>query len=230
MSYLDFTKNIDKTKIHIIFELGSRDLIDALRLHNYFKCRIFAFECNPDCLTKCDKLISNFDKHLKENITLVKKAVAISNGKINFYPFDLNKYDNMGSSSLFKIDFTRRNVNDPDYGKKNPQKEISVDGTRLDTFMDENNIKTVDLLCIDLQGYELNALKSLGKYLSDVKYIITECSINSTYIGGCSFKELNGFLEENGFKYVTSNKFGDNFPNVKIAGFSEFDSLFEKKF
>ena len=30
-------------------------------------------------------------------------------------------------------------------------------GIRLDTFITKNNIQNVDLLCIDLQGYELNA-------------------------------------------------------------------------
>jgi FkbM family methyltransferase len=58
---------------------------------------------------------------------------------------------------------------------------VDIKGTRMDTFMREQNcISTVDLLCIDLQGYELNALKSFGQRLHDVKYIITECSIQST--------------------------------------------------
>ena len=135
----------------------------------------------------------------------------------------------MGSSSMFKIDFSKRNTNDPDYNRTNPQKEITVPGIRLDTFISENNITDIDLLCIDLQGYELNALKSLGNNLDNVKYIITECSIKNTYIGGCSFKELYSYLRNYGFEYITSNKFGDNLPNMNLDGFSEFDVLFIKK-
>ena len=36
MSYFDFNNNIDKTKVKTIFELGSRDLMDAKKLINRF--------------------------------------------------------------------------------------------------------------------------------------------------------------------------------------------------
>ena len=36
MSYFYFTNNIDKTKVKTIFELGSRDLIDAKKLINHY--------------------------------------------------------------------------------------------------------------------------------------------------------------------------------------------------
>jgi hypothetical protein len=135
----------------------------------------------------------------------------------------------MGASSMLKIDFSLRDINDPDYNRENPQKEVRVPGTRLDTFMNENHISNIDLLCIDLQGYELNAIKSLGTYLRKVKYIITECSIKSTYTNGTTFKELNDYLSSNNFQYVSSNRFGSNFPDLGLTGFSEFDALFINK-
>ena len=57
--------------------------------------------------------------------------------------------------------------------------------------MTNNNIENIDILCIDLQGYELNALKSIGDKLHNIKYIITRCSIESTYINGFTLYELN---------------------------------------
>jgi len=228
MSYHDFLHKIKKDKIKIIFELGSRDLIDSIQLLNYYNnnVNIYAFECNPECLIECKKNFENLDAKNKEKIVLVEKAVSLDNGEITFYPFDLTKYDNMGSSSLLKIDFSTRNADDPDYNIENPQKEIKVDGTRLDTFIDSNNIQNIDLLCIDLQGYELNAIKSLGDKLHNVKCIITECSISSTYVNGASFVELYEYLKSYGFSYVLSNKFGVNFPDLNLTGFSEFDALF----
>jgi hypothetical protein len=65
MSYLHFANKINKNQIKTIFELGSRDLDDAIHLHNYFKCKIYAFECNPDCLIECNKRLSNFNEHQK---------------------------------------------------------------------------------------------------------------------------------------------------------------------
>ena len=139
----------------------------------------------------------------KRNITLIDKAVSLTNGEVTFYPFNLDKYNNMGASSMLKIDFSIRNKNDLDYNLPNPQNEIKVNGIRLDTFMDENQIPNVDLLSIDLQGYELNALKSLGDNLHKVKYIITECSIVSTYTNGAVFTELNEYLNQRRFQSGT---------------------------
>jgi FkbM family methyltransferase len=194
MSYLDniFTKNIDKSQIKTIFELGSRDLLDAFKLFDYYNCKVYAFECNPDCLVECNNNLEKASDLVRLNVSLIDKAISLENGSITFYPFDLNKYNNMGSSSLLKIDFSTRNPNDPDFNRPNPQKEITVEGIRLDTFLMDKDLE-IDMLCIDLQGYELNAIKSLGDKLKNVKYIITEASIKSTYTGGSNFEELNEY-------------------------------------
>ena len=228
MSYLDniFIRHINKDSIQIIFELGTRDLLDAFKLCNYYNCKVYAFECNPDCLIECNKNLLIINDDIKQNIVLIDKAVSIKDDFITFYPFDLNKYDNMGCSSLLKIDFSNRSVTDADYNIPNPQNEIIVNGTRLDTFIDKNNITNVDMLCIDLQGYELNAIKSLGYNICNVKYIITECSIKNTYTNGATFKELNEYLESFNFKYCCSNKFNYGIPDLNLKGFSEFDALF----
>lgn len=227
MSYFSFLDKINNKEIKTIFELGSRDLIDAIKLLNKFEnSKVYAFECNIDCLVECYKNLSNLDENIKERIFLIDKAVSITNGDIKFYPVDIEKYDNIGASSILKIDFSCRNINDPDYNRPNPQKEIIVNGIRLDTFITKNKINNIDLLCIDLQGYELNAIKSLGNNLNNVKYIITECSIESTYNNGSTFNELNNYLNNYNFKYISSNKFGEEFPDLSLKGFSEFDALF----
>lgn len=229
-AYFDFLDRIEKSKIKTIFELGSRDLQDAIKLSNYFEdSKLYAFECNPDCLEICHTAFAILDEKIKKRLFLINKAVSSVNGQICFYPFDLQLYDNMGASSMLEIDFSMRHPSDPDFNRENPQKEIKVDGVRLDTFLKDNNISNIDLLCMDLQGYELQALQSLGKYLIDVKYIITECSIQSTYKNGASFQELEAYLECFGFHYVCSNKFGERRPDLSQIHFSEFDALFQKK-
>jgi len=227
MAYFDFLDKIDSNQIKTIFELGSCNLIDAIKLLNHFQSsKIYSFECNNDCLIECYKNLNNLEEEKKKRLVLIDKAVSINNGDVIFYPFDLKKYNNMGASSMLLIDFSLRDKKDRDYNLKNPQTKIIVDGVRLDTFIDENHIDNIDLLCIDLQGYELNAIKSLGNYLHKVKYIITECSIVSTYTNGSTFKELNEYLSNYNFKYVSSNKFGENFPDLSLKYFSEFDALF----
>ena len=163
---------------------------------------------------------------LKNNLILVDKAISEKDGKVKFYPFDLKKHNNPGASSMLKIDFSMRNNDDPSKNEPNPQYEIEVDGTRLDTFIESEQIENVDMMCIDLQGYELQALRSLGKYLKQVKYIITECSIQNTYTGGANFIDFEKFLNENGFIYKYSDKYGPRKPNLNKTGYSEFNALF----
>jgi FkbM family methyltransferase len=228
MSYLDpiFLDNIDKESIKIIFELGSRDLVDARKLHEYYGAVVYAFECNPDCLEACKKTAAEFTPKQAENIHLIENAVSLENGPITFYPFDLTKYDNMGSSSLLKIDFSNRADTDPDAGRENPQKSVTVEGSRLDTFCEKTGL-TPELLCMDLQGYELCALQSMGERLKSVKYIISEATIRSTYVGGANFWNIHIFLNELGFQYVCNNN-TYKFPDINATGFMEFDVLYER--
>ena len=223
-----FTEKIHTEDVKIIFELGSLNLKDARKLYKYYNCPIYAFECNPDSLELCNQELSIMSKKEKSNIFLIKKAVSIKNKNVQFYPFDLLRYNNAGASSMFKIDFSTRYKDDLDYNKPNPQTSIIVEGVRLDTFCNELSIEP-DLICIDLQGYELMALKSLGKILNKVKYIITETSIESTYKGGASFVELEKYLSKFNYKYICSNKFNNNYPNLNLKGYSEFDTLFIKQ-
>jgi len=223
-----FTKYISPDKVVTIFELGSRDLIDGIDMLNYYTKtnKLYAFECNPICVEKCITLYNTLSDTVKDKVEVVTKAVSLENGKISFMTVDENLMDNCGASSIYEIDFSNRTINDPDRNRNSVQKKIMVDAIRLDTFCNINNIPEISLIAMDLQGYELNALKSLGTSLQNVKYIITEVCIESTYKGGCNFTELYSFLSQFGFNYTVSDKFGANLPDTNIKGWSEFNCLF----
>ena len=185
------------TDIKLIFEIGSRDSLDAIELYNYFKSDIYAFECNPDGIKECINNLNNFTK-----IILIQKAVTNYDGIINFRPFIKDKYDNIGASSLFEIDFiTNRDISDQDYGKTDVQDNIIVECTRLDTFINTHN-KSPDLLCMDVQESELLVLLGLGDKISNIKYIIFEASSINTYKGGCTFNDIHNYLDQRTFKNV----------------------------
>jgi len=183
-------------EVSISIEIGSRDLLDANTIQKQYNCKIYSFECNPECLIECKKNLNN------ENITLVEKAVSQIDGFITFYPFDLNKYDNMGASSMFEIDFSNRSIYDGDYGKSNVQKVTQVPSIRLDTFFKENNI-VPDAIFMDVQEAELEVLKSASSLLKNVKFIVTEVATNPTYKGGCDIVDIHTFLEKEGFELIS---------------------------
>ncbi len=184
--------------IHTVFEIGSRDLLDACGLASHFDCSVVAFECNPDCLAVCANAPGD------PRVRLVPKAVSNVDGPLTFHSFDLEKYDNIGASSLFEIDFSNRSMNDPDRNKTDVQKIITVNSTRLDTFCAAERL-VPDALFLDIQEGELLALQGAGDILAAVKYICFEGSSTATYKGGCSAYDVHCFLTSKGFVHISNN-------------------------
>jgi len=95
----------------------------------------------------------------------------------------------------------------------------------VDNWLDslEINKSEFNFLNLDIQGYELRALKGLKKQLKFVDYIYTEVSLCELYIGVNKLNEIDSFLSNYGFKRVatklTEYGWGDVFytkRNVKI--------------
>ena len=192
-----FTKHITE-KIDIIFECGSRDAIDSLKMFDFYQPKkIFCFECNPDSVNVCRETIGE-----NNNIILVNKAVSNNDGEIDFYVTDMDKSidKNIGASSaLLHLDNKESFF----------QKKITVNSITLKTFMEENNINNIDLLCLDLQGYEKIALEGLGDKIKNVKYIISEYANRSFYSGDILLEEYRTFLTSLGFDLIEVNNYGD---------------------
>lgn len=83
--------------------------------------------------------------------------------------------------------------------------------TRLDTFIDNNQIpiQKLNFLNVDIQGTELRAIKSLGNYLKNIDFIMTEINTEYVYKNCTLINELDSFLKENGFIRVEQKIYGN---------------------
>jgi FkbM family methyltransferase len=79
------------------------------------------------------------------------------------------------------------------------EKEITVNGTTLDNIMHNQLWDSADLLNLDIQGSEMEALIGLGSLIQNVKYIYSEVNVAELYVGAASFDDLNHFLKDHGF-------------------------------
>jgi FkbM family methyltransferase len=190
----------DKNQPYIIFDIGSRDCAQSIEFYEHFpNARIYAFECNPNTLPICKQ---NIEKYT-DRITLVEGAVCDYDGDITFYPINQSKTittwkdGNPGASSLFKS-------NGKYTVEKYVQDEIKTNCHRLDSVIKKYDIPGVDIIWMDLQGAELLALKGMGEFLQDTKYIHTEISHREMYTGQVMFDELHNFIIGNNFS--TKNK------------------------
>ena len=76
-------------------------------------------------------------------------------------------------------------------GFDNSSIEISV--TTLSTILDEVNVKNIDLLSLDVEGYELNVLQGLNLNKYRPTYLLIE--IYKEF-----FDDIHNYLTENNYK------------------------------
>ena len=136
--------------------------------------------------------------------------------ELPFYPYLNKNDDNIGASSFLKrIDFVKTQL---EYEKK-------VKVRRLDNVCKEEDIKCINLLCMDTQGYELKVLKGAGEMLQNIQYVIMEQpnpvidtrflppNIHSKYIDAPSHLEIKQFMNNAGFveiERIKENYIEDN--------------------
>lgn len=195
-AYVKFSPII-KTKINTIIECGSRDCLDAIEMLSCYQPNIiYSFECNPESIDICKQNIVNYPK-----IKLIDKAVSNSTGIIDFYATDMEKSidKNIGAASaLIHAGGQKEFI----------QKKIQVPCITLDEFVTENSLVDVDLLCLDLQGYEKVALEGFVNNIHNVKYIISEVSFTNYYHGNVLFDEFQLFLKNLNFEMKAIEPYG----------------------
>jgi len=79
---------------------------------------------------------------------------------------------------------------------------VQVPTTTLDFWSKEYAISRVDMLWLDMQGYELPALKASPEVLKNVKVILTEVEFVEAYKGQYLYQDVKDWLEAQGFTLV----------------------------
>lgn len=203
-----FIQHLTNENINTIFEVGSRYGDETIKLKNTFpNSKIYSFECNPLTIKICKEKLKD-----KKDIYFFDFGLGDKNELKPFYSYTKNC--DGASSFLKRID-------------SNYTQKITgtIKITKIKDIMNEYNIDKIDLLCMDVQGYELNVLKGSEEYIKNIKYIIMEQpkkvintrflpkNVHSKYIGAPNSKEIQTFMNKNGFieiERIQENDIEDN--------------------
>ena len=180
----------------IILEAGAYNGTDSISLADYWKDgQVYAFEPIPELY---DSL--NEKKQQRTNIKFYQLALGDTIGILPMYVSSWNTNPNSpsGSSSLLAPKEHLTHAPEVIFNKT-----INVPVTTIDQWAKENGINHIDFMWLDMQGYELNALKASPAILSTVKVIITEVEFVEAYQGQYLFKDVKQWLEEHGFTMIT---------------------------
>mgnify|MGYP001228589029 FL=1 len=84
--------------------------------------------------------------------------------------------------------------------------EEKVKVKKIDDFFYQKKIKTIHILKIDTEGFELNVIKGAKKVMKKTKIIIIEFQLNDMYLNYYP-KKIDDFLINNNFTLVAALKF-----------------------
>lgn len=205
----DFFKK--ELKNPTIIEAGTSTGYDTLEFsQTYPKGKIYGFEPIPNLYNLAKERLKN-----QENVFLYNKALSDKKGYFDMYVSEMFN-ETVESSSLLKP---------KEHLKRHPNiifnETIKVETIILDDFIDEEKIEFIDLMWLDLQGYESFVLKSSPKTLTKTNYIYSEVSVIDTYENVVRYKEFDDLMNSLGF-----NKIWDDLksrPNTDMA-----NSLYKK--
>lgn len=76
---------------------------------------------------------------------------------------------------------------------------ISIPVRRLDDYIAEKKLAAPDLIKLDIQGFELEALRGGASALAHARALIVEVSFVELYKNQCKFSEVCEFLDRRGF-------------------------------
>lgn len=91
-------------------------------------------------------------------------------------------------------------------------KDVLVKINRIDSLFPwgiDGSLSGLDFLNIDLQGYELQALKGMGKILEYFKYAYLEVNKEELYKGCALIGEIDAYMKSFGFKRVETKWAGN---------------------
>ncbi|MCO6498728.1 MAG: FkbM family methyltransferase [Chitinophagaceae bacterium] len=174
----------------VIIDCGAHAGKDSVELANMFsKGQVHAFEAAPEIFDQLKKC-----KSRRNNLFFYHTALADKNGEMNFY---ISEGQSDGSSSLLPPKMHLIDHPGTTFGKV-----IKVPAVALDDWAEKQGINHVDLLWLDMQGFELRMLQASEKILQTVSVIHTEVSMKETYEGVGQYEDLKTFLESKGFEVV----------------------------
>ena len=189
-----------KAEIKGIIHLGAHLGEESKDYHEAGIERVIWVEGNPALMEGLTKNVSAYPHNQVVNLLISDKDNS---------PVTFNVTSFSHSSSILELGITKE-MHDTRIIERVP-----LTANRLDNFIAENkiNIDNYNFLNIDLQGYELVAMKSMGKYLDHMDWVYTEVNVKHLYKNCALLYQVDLFLLQKGFErveiFMTTHFWGD---------------------
>lgn len=168
--------------------------------------RILSIEPVPDVAAQLRNNLSDCPQ-----VTVYETCVGDIDGRIK-----INRNAYTQASSILNI------RSDSGKGGDLATAQVEVPIGQLDNVLPLDTIQRPCLLKLDLQGYELAALRGAEKLLQQVDFVVVETAFREMYEGEPVFRDIEQHLNERGFRFLRPLAF----LQLKSAEIIQMDALF----
>ena len=191
----------------IYLDIGSFDAGDSIRFKMKFPCSVvYSIEADPNRF----EFIKSLEKH---GINARNYAVCNKTEVVDFYQsYDPNANEiksGPAGSMLKATNWAKETYNHLTY----LEEPIKVQGIRLDDFCKKENIKTIDVIHMDVEGVGKEIIQGFG----DIKPKLINMEIEAVlqnYEGSSTVEEIESLLFPLGYEFIETNH-GDSLYKLK---------------
>jgi FkbM family methyltransferase len=177
----------------VILEAGAHDGTDTLRMASFWPlAQIHAFEPVPAAYNE----LSRRAAHLGERIHCYSLGLGPQKRRTKMYLSGDGGAGSCQSSSLLPP----AEGHSKEYSFVAFGDAIDVDVTTIDEWSSGRNIAQVDFMRLDMQGYEIEALKGALATLRQTRAVQLEVSNVQLYQGAPLYPEVEEWMHQQGFR------------------------------
>lgn len=183
-----------------VLHVGANVGEEAATYHAQGINKVIWIEANPDLI---DQLYDNIEKYPGQ------RAFWFAAGEQDFVDVTLHVSNNAGQSSSI-LDLGTHKIAHPEVDYTH---DVSVKMHRIDKFFATRSadigLDGVDFLNMDIQGFELQALRGMGDTLKQFKWAYLEVNKKELYKGCALVEDLDMYLLGFGFRRVLTEWAGN---------------------
>ena len=206
--WIKFLKENKYNNFKLLIDIGAHKG-ESIKLFskNFIIKKIISFEASPINFEYLKKKIKN-NKIGYNNTEIVLENTALgAEDKI----IEFNQFNESSSSTIKEIDkeskYYKRKFRLINFlNNKETYQKIKIKISKLKDYIEKNNIKKIDFMKIDTEGYEFEILLGLENKIKLVDIIMFEHHYDNMIKKGYTFEDINKLLIKNNFNKIYKSR------------------------
>jgi len=206
--WIKFLKKNKCNRFKLLIDIGAHKG-ESIKLFskNFIIKKIISFEASPINFEYLKKKIKD-NKQGYNNTEIVLENIALgAEEKI----IEFNQFNESSSSTIKEIDkeskYYKRKFRLINFlNNKETYQKIKIKISKLKEYIEKNNIKKIDFMKIDTEGYEFEILLGLENKIKLVDIIMFEHHYDNMIKKGYTFEDINKLLIKNNFNQIYKSR------------------------